>query len=450
MKDEIKLEEWFDKIKLNGVYDPWEEHHLTQNKRVTTSSTNERKLYGRDYEIEWLIEFLKEPNVNGKISVVPIVGMGGIGKTTLAQFVFNNTEIENHFDKKVWICVSEHFDRLRITKEMVDSLLMDNTSSLSVLCGATNNNLDLLERELKRQLTAKKFLLVLDDVWSDKWQQFIILLQSTQVEAAKIIVTCRDPKVLGSLDGGNRIVLEGLSDEDYWLFFVNCAFGNKNPDNYPRALHDLGRLIVMKLKGSPLAAKTVGRLLGRSLTKKHWKDVLESDMWKLETDAYDIMPALALSYYHLPQHLQLCFTFCSVFPKDYVYDMDNLISMWIAHGYIHECRSSSKTVEDIGEGYCHELIAMCFFEGYSRSFKMHDLMHDLAQSVSHGEICIYEGGKGKKISSNVRHLCAQSLIDPGLMCKSNNLRTLVLYRVGDMCAFLNHGAFKRIRVLICL
>ncbi|XP_039145630.1 disease resistance protein RGA2-like [Dioscorea cayenensis subsp. rotundata] len=345
MKDEIKLEEWFDKISLNGVYDPREQQQFTQNKRVTTSSTNERELYGRDYEFRQLIKLvLREPNANDNISVVPIVGMGGIGKTTLAQFVFNSTEIANHFDKKAWICVSDHFDKFRITKEILDSFSIVDSNSPTDLCGITTS-LDLLERELKRHLKGKKFLLVLDDVWSEEWQKVLILLEFAQTEAIKLIVTCRDPKILGVLaDGGNQITLKGLSDGDYWLFFLNCAFGGKNPDNYSQQLHDLGKKIVGKLKGSPLAAKTVGKILGRSLTEKHWKDILESDFWKLETDAHDIMSALALSFYYLPQPLQLCFTFCSMFPKGYEYDMYNLIDMWIAHDYIQECESSSKTL----------------------------------------------------------------------------------------------------------
>ncbi|XP_039132225.1 putative disease resistance RPP13-like protein 1 [Dioscorea cayenensis subsp. rotundata] len=325
LKDEIKLEEWFDQITLNGVYDPREQLHFTQNKRVTTSSTFDREIYGRDDEIQRLIGFLKEPNVNDNISIVPIIGMGGMGKTTLAQVVFNIREVENYFDKKAWICVSHHFDRFRITKEIVDII------SPIVQCGNTTN-LDLLERELERHLTGKKFLLVLDDVWSDEWQHLLIPLQSAQPQAVKIIVTCRDPTVLKSIDKGNQIILEGLCDQDYWSFFVNCAFAKKNPNNYSQALHDIGKCIIRKLKGSPLAAKTVGKLLGRSLTEKHWKDVLESDLWKLETDAHDIMPALALSYYHLPRHLQQCFVFCSVVPKSYVCYVDDLISMWIANG----------------------------------------------------------------------------------------------------------------------
>lgn len=105
--------------------------------------------------------------------------------------------------------------------------------------------------------------------------------------------------------------------------------------------------------------------------------------------------------------------------------MHSVIDMWIAHGYIRKNGSSSKTSKDIGEGYFQELVAMCFFERCSKSFKMHDLMHDLAKSISHGEICIYENGTGKTISKNVYHLYAHNLIDLRLVCKSNYLGTLM-------------------------
>ncbi|KAH7688915.1 P-loop containing nucleoside triphosphate hydrolase protein [Dioscorea alata] len=204
LKGETMLEELFDQITLNGVYDP-REQHFTQNERVTTSSTNERKIYGRNDEIQRLIEFLTGPNFNnGNVSVVPIVGMGGIGKTTLAQFVFNDRVIKNHFDEKAWIYVSNHFDRCRITKEMLHVI------NPNVQCCSTSN-LDFLERELQRHLTGKKFLLVLDDIWSDEWQWLLAPLQSSQAQIIKIIVTCRDPMVLRSIDETNKIILTGTT-----------------------------------------------------------------------------------------------------------------------------------------------------------------------------------------------------------------------------------------------
>ncbi|XP_039116763.1 disease resistance protein RGA2-like isoform X2 [Dioscorea cayenensis subsp. rotundata] len=470
LKDESELEDLFDQLIMNEVYNPREQHDFTQNELVTTSSTNERKICGRNDEIQQLIKFLTEPNVNNgsNVSVVPIVGMGGIGKTTLAQFVFHNREIKNHFDEKAWIYVSNHFDRCRITKEMLQVINPNVQRCIT-------SNLDFLERELQRHLTGKNFLLVLDDIWSNEWQWLLVPLQSSQAHVIKIIVTCRDPMVLRSTDERNKIILKDIDHQEYWSLFLNHAFAENNPDNYSQKLHDIGRCIVKKLMGSPLAAKTVGKLLGRDLTEKHWNDVLENDLWKLQIDAHDIMPALALSYYHLSPHLQPCFVFCSLMHNlnDQYCEMDELIFMWIANGYIHESGSNSKTMYDIGEEYCHELLAMGFFDkadsttGFSTGFyespdirqgffdrgdstkvKMHDLMHDLAQLVSHGEICIYKNGKDEKLLKNARHVYVEGSVDPGLACEVNNLRTLVLGRVDAMLALFNHGVFKRIRVLV--
>ncbi|KAH7656680.1 P-loop containing nucleoside triphosphate hydrolase protein [Dioscorea alata] len=447
MTTEIKLDQLFQQIALNGVYDPWGQHQVKKNHgRETTSSIKERKIYGRNREIKWLTELLTKPIKHvGNISVESISGMGGIGKTALAEFVFNRQEIKDHFDKRVWICVTDNYDRFRITKEIIDLLSMDD----DIKFPHDTTSLDLLETKLKRSLTGKKFLLVLDDVWSAEWQQLLDSLRSSQAEIVKILVTCRNHKVLGSHYRNYHIYLGGLDDEECWLFFLNCIFADENSDNYPNKLLSIGWQIMKKLKGLPLAVKTVGRTLGHSLTEKHWQDLLKSDLWKLENDENDIMSVLALSYYHLPQHLQLCFAICSVLPKNFKFDQLSVIDMWIAHGYVHENGSSSKTMRDIGREYYDELVAVGFFN-YDVPFKMGNLIHDLAHSISHGEIYIYEGQKDEKISKNVRHLCARSLFDLRSVCKTNNLRTLVLYRADGMCAFLNHGVFKRIRVLVIL
>ncbi|XP_039144349.1 putative disease resistance RPP13-like protein 1 [Dioscorea cayenensis subsp. rotundata] len=214
MNNAIKLDAWSKiEVSLKGGYDSSGRHQLEENKGVTTSSpTHESETYRRDIELSQLIQLLLiEPNVSGKVSVVPIIGMGDMGKTTLAQSAFNNTEITNHFGKKAWICVSDNFARFRITKEILDSLSMGDGSSSAVPFGITTN-LDVLEREIKRQVKGKKFLLVLDDVWCEEWQELRNFLQSTQAKTIKLIVTCRDPKILGvSSNGGNQITLKDLS-----------------------------------------------------------------------------------------------------------------------------------------------------------------------------------------------------------------------------------------------
>ncbi|KAJ0976397.1 hypothetical protein J5N97_018362 [Dioscorea zingiberensis] len=419
-------------------------NHLIQNKRMTTSSPNEKKIYGRYYETKKLIRVLKleKPNINGNISIVPILGMGGIGKTRLAQFAFNNPEIENYFDKKVWVFVSDHFDLFRITKEIAESLSIDDATPKFPY---DTTSLDLLESKIKSCLREKTFLLVLDDVWSDEWQRILDPLKLAKLKSIKVIVTGRNPTVLAGLETGDRFLLDRLYFNDYRSFFIDCVFGNENPDNYSSALQSIGEQIMEKLNGSPLALKTVGRLLKRNLTEENWKHVLDSDLWEIGSDANDIMPTLALSYHHLPEHLQMCFAFCSVFPEYYEIHKHELIGMWIAQGYVLEDGTNSKTLEDIGEEYFKELNQLSLIEVGEDLCIMHDLLHDLAESVSHGEVCYYEGKKGKRISRNVRHLCVCGPVDPESV-QFSSLRTLVLYG-DDICSQVDLKALNRIRVL---
>ncbi|XP_039145370.1 putative disease resistance protein RGA4 [Dioscorea cayenensis subsp. rotundata] len=267
--------------------------HSNQNPRVTTSSVNVSKICGRDRELKILKKLLKEPDASGdcNVNVIPIVGMGGIGKTTLIQHAFNDEQVASFFDEKVWICVSDDFDRSKILQEMVSSLTVSKSEKF-----IHDRNLDLLEGELKRNLQGKSLLLVLDDVWSSEWEKLLIPLQSSQVRLAKTVVTTRESKVLRKQDEKNKIVLKGIEDHDYWEFFVSCAFGGTKANEHP-SLQITGKKIVKKLKGSPLAVKTIGRLLEHNMSNKHWMDVLKSNLWESGTNADDIMPALALSHY---------------------------------------------------------------------------------------------------------------------------------------------------------
>ncbi|KAM0952638.1 putative P-loop containing nucleoside triphosphate hydrolase, leucine-rich repeat domain superfamily [Dioscorea sansibarensis] len=418
--------------------------HSKQNPRVTTSSVDVSEICGRDGELEILKKLLKEPGASGdcNVNVIPIVGMGGIGKTTLTQHAFSDEEVAKCFDRKVWICVSDDFNRSKILQDMVTSLTVSKSEKF-----AHNRNLDLLEDELKRNLLGKSLLLVLDDVWSSEWERLLIPLQSSQMRLAKIVVTTRESKILRKQDKKNKIVLKGLEDDDYWELFVSCAFGETDANEHP-SLQIIGKQIVQKLKGSPLAAKTVGRLLEQNMSNEHWMDVFKSNLWELGTSADDIMPALALSYNHLPEHLQQCFIFCSVFPKDYEFMAAELIEMWIAEGYVVELETSSRTVEEMGQAYFDELLSRSFFEkSYFSMYTIHDLLHDLAQSVCLGE-CVFYHGQTIKEKANVRHLCLQNIVNLRSVCNVENLRTLVVLNC-ELCQE-DYEALKSVRVLILL
>ncbi|KAM0952639.1 putative P-loop containing nucleoside triphosphate hydrolase, leucine-rich repeat domain superfamily [Dioscorea sansibarensis] len=418
--------------------------HSNQNPRVTTSSVNVSKLCGRDRELEMLKKLIKGSGANGdcNVNVIPIVGKGGIGKTTLTLHAFNDKEVAKCFDRKVWICVSDNFDKLKVFQDMVSSLTVSNSEKF-----IHGTNLNLLEGELKRNLQGKKLLLVLDDVWSSEWEKLLIPLQSSQMRLAKIVLTTRDSKVMRKQDEKNKIVLKGLEDHDYWALFVSCAFSGTEANEHP-SLQIIASQIVKKLKGSPLAAKIIGRVLEQNMSNKHWMDVLKSNLWELGTSADDIMPALALSYNHLPDHLQQCFIFCSTFPKDYKFEAADLIEMWIAQGYVVEPETSSKTVEEMGQAYFDELLSRSFFEESDSSmYTIHDLLHDLAQSICLGECVVYQGQTIKEKTS-VRHLCLQSTVNLRSICKVESLRTLVVSQ-GELCQE-DYEALKSIRVLILL
>ena len=280
----------------------------------STSLVDESEVYGRDDDKEAVIELLLSDAVSSeKICVIPIVGMGGVGKTTLAQAVFNDRRVAGHFDLKSWVCVSEDFDVFRVT-----STLLDSESSSSA---RDARDLNSLQVELREKLAGKKFLIVLDDVWDELLPYWDVMRMPFKdgAQGSKIIVTTRIEEV-ASIMGTHTIPvhhLNALAEEDSWKLFVKHTFGSftTNPD-----LERIGREIVKKCKGLPLAVKTLGGLLRSNLDIDHWEGILKSEIWELTDKQNDILPSLRLSYHYLPSHLKRCFAYCLIFPKDYKFD----------------------------------------------------------------------------------------------------------------------------------
>ncbi|KAM0952774.1 putative P-loop containing nucleoside triphosphate hydrolase [Dioscorea sansibarensis] len=299
-----------------------------QNHHLSSSVVIQQEVFGRDFEREMLVNKLLESEHLERLSILPVLGIGGVGKTTLAQYVFNDKRIEEHFEPRVWICVSYHFDRLMIMRELVAYTSPSKEKYLVEGIG-----LDGLERKLKENLEGKRFLLVLDDLWTNEWVRLLPALQSGD-GGSKILITAREEKIVDRKVRRNKFVLKGLRSDDYWVFFKKCAFGDDDAEKQHPKLLSIGKQIAEKLQGSPLAAKTMGRLLSENLNDQHWTSILKSNVWELGEGAGDIMPVLKLSYMHLPPQLQRCFAYCSIFPKDYRYEVDKLVQIWIAQGLI--------------------------------------------------------------------------------------------------------------------
>ncbi|MCH79431.1 CC-NBS-LRR resistance protein [Trifolium medium] len=370
-------------------------------RRIPSSSVvNESFMVGRKDDKETIMNMLlsESGTSNNNIGVVAILGMGGVGKTTLAQLVYNDEKVQQHFDIKAWSCVSEDFDILRVTKTLLESVTSRPCES---------NNLDFLRVELKQNLRGKRFLFVLDDLWNDNyndWDELVTPMVRGNC-GSRVIITTRQQKVAEVACTFPIHKLELLSDEDSWSLLSMHAFGSGDccSNKWPN-LEAIGRKIAKKCGGLPIAAKTLGGLLRSKVDTKEWTAILNSDIWSLPNN--NILPALLLSYQYLPSQLKRCFAYCSIFPKDYPLDRKQLVLLWMAEGFLDHSQDE-KSMEEVGEDCFVELLSRSLIQQLSgdsreQKFVMHDLVNDLATIVS-GKSS-YRLECGGVISENVRHL----------------------------------------------
>uniref|UniRef100_A0A6N2LDV1 Uncharacterized protein n=1 Tax=Salix viminalis TaxID=40686 RepID=A0A6N2LDV1_SALVM len=379
-----------------GVGDIAADH--TYDWRFTISIVNESEILGRGKEKEELVNILLTNA--GDLSIHAMWGMGGLGKTTLAQLVYNEERVKQHFDLKIWVCVSTDSNIKRLTKAIIESI--EDAS-----CGL--EELDPLQQRIQQKLTGKKFLLVLDDVWgdcSDSWSKLKEMLRCG-AKGSAVIVTTREVMVARRMATAFVHHMGRLSEEDSWHLFQRLAFGMRTTEEWEH-LEDIGVSIVKKCGGVPLAIKALGKLMRLKDSEDQWMAVKESEIWDLTEEAGEILPALRLSYTNLSPHLKQCFAFCSIFPKDQVMRREKLVALWMANGFISCKREMDLHVKGIE--IFNELVGRSFLQeveddGFGNiTCKMHDLMHDLAQSIAVQECYNGVGHEESGVPTTVRHV----------------------------------------------
>ncbi|XVF39703.1 hypothetical protein PTKIN_Ptkin01aG0054300 [Pterospermum kingtungense] len=423
----------------------------TIEKRETGSDVEESEVFGRTEDLKKIVDLLLSSDANSW--VIPVVGIGGIGKTTLAQLAYNDQSLDAHFDKKIWVSLYDKFSTKKLLTEILECVT-ERRCELS--------QMSVLQPQLRDSLYGKRYLLVMDDVWNDdqeEWDKVRNLLRCG-AEGSKIIVTTRNEKVASVMSSTPPYRLEPLSKDDCWTLFKQQVFANGEEDAFPNLL-SIGQQIIDKCQGVPLAAKVLGGLLRSKSKEDEWLRVRESELWNLDAGENRILSVLRLSFNHLPSHLKRCFAYCAIFPRNYHFNKEKLIQQWIAGGLVQfSAGDDPNMLENIGNEYFNDLLKMSFFQLASSSnvveFKLSNLIYDLAKSVAGNEFLTVENSSQAQVVAGgdlaeTRHASVdsnyRSNMLPKALYKAHKLCSLNLLASGDISMEVLRNLVLRFRHL---
>ncbi|XP_042024556.1 putative late blight resistance protein homolog R1B-16 [Salvia splendens] len=337
---------------------------------------------------------------SSSLKIVSFVGMAGIGKTTLATNLFHDPLIEYHFHVRSWTTLSQDHQRPNILR----SLLRSMTENLGL-------GLEEVDELVYKSLKGRRYLIVLDDMWSIEAWDDVKMLFPDDHNGSRVIITTRLADVAAYTNSGAYFhQMKFLNDEQSWDLLRGKVFEEDCPDE----LESVGKWIASNCRGLPLSIIVVAGLLKMDMRKHQWENIgrdvsLAVTEARGEEEEDERLPwkILSLSYNHLPHHLKPCFLSMAAFPEDYQIPVFNLITLWVAEGFLKPLES--KSLEQAGEEYLEDLVnrslVLVTMEGSNRKPRLcsiHDLLRDLCvkkaqeEKFLHPMIRIQESMKHKR------------------------------------------------------
>ncbi|KAL5177999.1 Disease resistance protein RPM1 [Glycine soja] len=323
------------------------------NLRMAPMFLKEAEVVGFDSPRHTLERWLKEGWE--KLTVVSMVGMGGLGKTTLAKKVFD--KVQTHFTRHAWITVSQSYT---IEGLLLKFLEAEKRKDPSQSVYSTMDKASLI-REVRNHLSRNRYVVVFDDVWNENfWEEMKFALVDVE-NGSRIIITTRYREVAESCRTSSLVQvheLQGLTDDKSFELFCKTVFGSELDGHCPNNLKDISTEIVRKCEGLPLAIVATGGLLSRkSRDAREWQrfsENISSELGK-HPKLTPVTKILGLSYYDLPYHLKPCFLYFGIYPEDYEVRCGRLIEQWVAEGFV-KSDEAAQTLEEVAEKYLNELI----------------------------------------------------------------------------------------------
>ncbi|GKV37137.1 hypothetical protein SLEP1_g45197 [Rubroshorea leprosula] len=342
------------------------------------------------------------------LSGISIVGMPGVGKTTLARSIYARAKENGVYKLVAWVPAHKDFDENMILRPMLENV--DGPA-------AALTNEDAILDHLKLKLKNEKILLILDGVWNEddagRLKEYVSYLpEMLKTASISVVITTSNKRVASIMYTIplHKHELQKLSDEDCWLIMEeNVLRSSKGTPIEDPQLLLIGKDIAKQCGGLPLVAAVFGKHLGACIGIKEWSAIRDNKAWHAP-HREEVLSQLKKSYDHLPPHLKKCFSFCSIFPKNCEIRRDELVQHWMANGFLSHSKSDE---EDVGNKYFSDLVSNYLLEdadmdecGNIKICKMHHEVHNLALLSAKYVTCIWPDTP--RVEESVRHLRVKS------------------------------------------